>query len=275
LLTCLRQEQLISDAWPLFLPVLLALLDDPDTSFRLRGLAITRTFVAKCPAHRLRDTGLGELLAQSILPTFNFLPSLTPEAESAQLLDAAYPAAILLARTQFNRPEDAAGKRALLATVLRDGVFTGYMHAKQHVRVVEVLARQSSAIIDELQLAATPHLKDLVPMYSEMLSDPFAAGYPEYFLAAIRGLQATMRNCWPRISTPHHQGEILKALTLGWLSLQDDESSREEADTNKLRAALTETASMLAAISSAAGTDLAEQTSQLIASDKTLEGLFA
>lgn len=258
--------------------MLLALLDESETTYRLRGLQIAHAFIGKCPGHRLRDTGLGELLAQSILPTFHFLPSLTPEAESAALLDAACPAAVLLARTQFDRPADTAARRALLAKVLRDGVFAGYWHAKQHVRVVEVLARQSAAVVDELQLAAAPHLKDLVPMYSEMLSDPFAPRYPEYLFAAIRGLQAVMRNCWPRVATPHHQGEVLKALTLGWLSLQDDDGSfgdeTQNASRAELRGALVETAAMLAAISSTAGTNLSEQTSQLVARDESLKALF-
>lgn len=93
------------------------------------------------------------------MPTFNFLPSLTPEDESVALLDAAFPAIIQLARSQFGRPEDTAGKRALMGKLLRDGIFTGYWHANQYVRVVEVLARHSATVVDELGLATTPYLK--------------------------------------------------------------------------------------------------------------------
>lgn len=116
-------------------------------------------------------------------------------------------------------------------------------------------------------------------MYAEILSDPFLVRFSGSLLAAARGLKTTMRNCWPRASSPSHQGEILKALTVGWLSLHEDDGSprdeRQKAADEELRGELTEAARMLAAISSAAGVDLASQTSQLCAKDGSLSGLFA
>jgi hypothetical protein len=141
------------------MPVLLAFLDNGETQYRVHGLEIVRVFLSKCPGSRLRDTGVGDILAESILPTFNFLPSLTPEDESVRLLEAAFPAIVQLARSRFTRAEDIPAKRVLLGKLLRDGVFTGYGHANQYVHVVEVLARQSVHVVDELGLAATPFLK--------------------------------------------------------------------------------------------------------------------
>ena len=272
ILTDRPQEQLIHVAWPLYVPVLLALLDDSDTKYRVRGLRIAHTFLTVCPGSKLRDTGLGGIIADSILPTFNFLPSLTPEDESVKLLDAAFPALLQLSRAQFSRPEDVKEKRELLAKLLRDGVFTGYWHANEYARVVEVLANHSAAAVDELTLAATPYLKDLVPMYTEIISDPFMVRFPATFIAAARGLKTTMRNCWPRISTPLHQGKILQGLTLAWLSVHDNEE--QTAAHEELRAELIEAARMLAAICTAADVDLASQTAQLCAKEAALTGLF-
>jgi len=115
-------------------------------------------------------------------------------------------------------------------------------------------------------------------MYSEILSDPFMVRISGTLLPAVQGLKTTMRNCWPRISTPIHQGEILKALTVCWLSVQEESESQrddlQKATDEKIRAELTEAARMLAAICSATGVDLESQTSQLCAKEKSLEGLF-
>lgn len=103
--------------------------------------------------------------------------------------------------------------------------------------------------------------------------------FPASLIAAAQGLKATMRNCWPRITTPEHQGEILKALTVGWLSLHEDDASprdgqRQKLADEELRAELTEAARMLFAISAAAGVDLSSETSQLCAKDSSLGALF-
>lgn len=158
------QSDLLSKQWPLFIPVLLTLLDEPTTRIRRRGLLILDAFLEKFPANILRHTGLASVFEDAVFPTLHFLPSITPEEDSIVLLEAAYTALLSLARktepkagqaeTQSSSP-----KAKLLDKILRDGVFSAYFHVKDHVRIVEVLLNQTAKIVDELQIYAVKHLK--------------------------------------------------------------------------------------------------------------------
>lgn len=167
----------MSKQWPLFIPVLLALLDDGTTRIRSRGLLILDAFLERFPANILRDTGLASVFEDAIFPTLHFLPSITPEEESITLLDAAYTALLSLARKiepKAGKPEEhsSSPKAKLLDRMLRDGVFSAYFHAKDHVRIVEVLLTQAAKIVDELQIHAVKHLKVSSPAFTQLLSSP-------------------------------------------------------------------------------------------------------
>jgi len=47
----------------------------------------------------------------------------------------------------------------MLDKILRDGVFAGYSHAKDHVRIVEVLCNQTVTILCQMEIYAVKHLK--------------------------------------------------------------------------------------------------------------------
>lgn len=153
------QDALLQAHWPSFTPFLLALLDDPNAGSRIQGLRASEMFISKCPAKILSERGIGKVLEEAIMPTLQFLPTHTPEGESAQLLEPAYTALILLAGTRFAYDGNMTAKCNLLDRLLREGVFTAYSHASEYVRIVEVLATKASLIIDELGIYATKHLK--------------------------------------------------------------------------------------------------------------------
>ncbi|KAH6856481.1 hypothetical protein B0I37DRAFT_301774 [Chaetomium sp. MPI-CAGE-AT-0009] len=162
-------NQLITKHWPLFIPVLLTLADDGTTPVRRRGLLILADFLAKFPDKTLHGTGLAQVFEDAIFPTLSFLPSLTPEQESVELLVPAYDALLILARKQpAVGKEGIAGalKNSFLDRMLREGVLGGYFHAKDHVRIVEVLCQQTAAILDEMGVHAVKHLKVSCPSIS-------------------------------------------------------------------------------------------------------------
>ena len=164
------QGDLIRSNWPLFIPVFLALIDDPDTTVRARGLVLLRTFVEAVPRQRgadgdaslLHATGLDSVLADAIFPTLLFLPRLTPEKESLQLLGPAYQALVSLASTTTAAGKDKRLSKPaadLLDRALRDGIYTGYFHANEHIRIVEELVRQAGCIVQAMGIHAVKHLK--------------------------------------------------------------------------------------------------------------------
>ncbi|KAH6631935.1 hypothetical protein F5144DRAFT_489530 [Chaetomium tenue] len=160
--------QLIAQHWPLFIPVLLTLADDTATPVRRRGLLILADFLAKFPDKTLHNTGLAQVFEDAIFPMLSYLPSLTPEEESVELLVPAYSALLGLAKKQPAVGKDGiagAPKNRFLDRMLREGVLGGYFHAKDHVRIVEVLCQQTVAILDEMGVHAVKHLKVRVPLH--------------------------------------------------------------------------------------------------------------
>lgn len=73
-----------------------------------------------------------------------------------------------------------------------------------------------------------------------------------------------------------YEGEVVKALSICWLSLHDDslKSNSHKSASEELRAELTNAANILAAISEAGGDDLQARTSQLYSKDPALGTLF-
>ncbi|KAK1953573.1 hypothetical protein LY78DRAFT_594282 [Colletotrichum sublineola] len=152
-------EHLISKSWPLFTPVLLALVDDAETKFKKKGLLILRDFLSRCPPHVIGNTGLGEIFEQSVFPSLLSLPGVTPEDEALQLLGPAYDSITELAQAWSQNGETRPEKTKLLVKVLREGVLAGYWHASEYVGIVELLAQKAIPIISQLGPYAVPHLK--------------------------------------------------------------------------------------------------------------------
>ncbi|KAI0451456.1 hypothetical protein F5B21DRAFT_527977 [Xylaria acuta] len=294
---------LLQQHWPLYTPILLTLLDEPQpTSLKLRSLSIFRSFWNRCPEGLLSRTGLADVFEQAVFPTVLSLPSLTPEAESRALLTAAYPALFDMAGIEDsgsvdteNENQQVGGKgiddkavgderdprsrgfseaqRKLLDKIVREGIMTGYHHTKEHVQLVDLFCQTLRDLMDGMGILSVKYLKDVIPMISEILVDPFGTQYPPTLLSAIRLLQAVLRTCWPRI--PHYCNEIIKITMLSWLNIGEDGSfSTKEPTKAELKQQLTKTVEALSAITTAAGLDMSDRVRPLIAKDPQLRTLF-
>ena len=149
----------MSENWPLYIPVLVTLVEDPDTKVRSRGLAILTVFLSKFPNKTLAQTGLGDVFTEAVIPTLSYLPSLTPPGESVQLLGPAYVALLVLSRKLFPNHRHSKEKGQYLDKFLREGIFTSSDHAKEHFNIVEVLVEASSSIVDEMGIYSVKHLR--------------------------------------------------------------------------------------------------------------------
>lgn len=114
-------------------------------------------------------------------------------------------------------------------------------------------------------------------MHSEVLSNPFASLAPATLSAAIQGLQAIIANCWPRMSTPAYQDELIKALVVCYMTVHDERDQLGERFA-ELDAGLVNTASMLTVAAKGAGDevaeDLADKAALLVSKEPLLAGLF-
>lgn len=115
-------------------------------------------------------------------------------------------------------------------------------------------------------------------MHSEIMTNPFAALAPSTLSAAIGCLQATIQNCWPRLSTPAYQSEIIKMLVVCYLTVHDDKDRLGTGQFTAIEAGLIRTASMLTAATKSCGgsegQDISEKVAPLIAKEPLLARLF-
>ncbi|KAI0856192.1 hypothetical protein F4860DRAFT_506954 [Xylaria cubensis] len=287
---------LLQQNWPLYTPILLTLLDESQpTSLKLRSLSIFRSFWKRCPGGLLSRTGLADVFEQAVFPTVLSLPSLTPEAESRALLGAAYPALFDMANVEYSGSVDdesedeyvggerderglrsegfSETQRKLLDKIVREGIMTGYHHAKEHIQLVDFFCRTLCRLVDGMGILSVKYLKDIIPMISEILIDPFGTQHPPTLLSAIYLLQAVLRTCWPRV--PHYCNEIIKITMLAWLNIEEDDSlSTREPTKTELKRQLTRTVEVLSAITTAAKLDISDRVRPLVAKDPQLRHLF-
>ncbi|KAI2638132.1 hypothetical protein GGS21DRAFT_488835 [Xylaria nigripes] len=293
---------LLLQHWPLFTPILLTLLDEHDpVSLKLSSLSIFKTFWSRCPERLLSRTGLADVFEQAIFPTVLSLPKLTPEEESLTLLSAAYPALFDMAgitapgsldgKDEDVESECAEGKaigenpkpqsggfsgaqRKLLDKIVREGIMVGYHHAKEHIRLVDFFCRTFCRLVYGMGIVSVKYLKDIIPMVSEILADPFGTKYPPALLSATQLLQAILQTCWPRV--PHYCNEIIKMTMLCWLNIEDEDDFPTNGKPTKaeIKLQLTRTIEILSAIMTAAKLDISEQVDLLVAKNQQLRPLF-
>lgn len=147
--------------WHIFVPALVRLAENVETSVRTRGLQAIIKFLAKCPPSTIHSTGMDRLFQNTILPTLRLLPALTPERDSVMLLQLGYQAALKLAAVGGDRHN--ANSRQLLDAVVRDGILAGYHYASDYVSIVDVLLRNMAAVVSRLGIFSTKHLAVSVP----------------------------------------------------------------------------------------------------------------
>lgn len=145
--------------WHLYIPPLLTLLDDANTSIRLSGMAALSDFLDKVPPKMLEQTGLGVVMEEAMIPTLSFLPTLTPANESLLLLDAAYDTLLKLADVRFGDQNSQLKKHKVMDRLLREGVLQGMNHCNQHVEIMRLLFTVLGKLITRLEIQSVKHLK--------------------------------------------------------------------------------------------------------------------
>jgi len=116
-------------------------------------------------------------------------------------------------------------------------------------------------------------------MFSAILTDPFAMSHPGTLAAAITALQDIVFACWPRLSGPPWDGELLKMLVVCWLNVLEDEGDLADdgvgSDEESPRKLLVVSANQLISVWKAAEVDVNAKIGPLTAKDGRLAGLFA
>ncbi|KXT13866.1 hypothetical protein AC579_6899 [Pseudocercospora musae] len=211
-------EQRLPEIWPLVIPPILTLLDDWETKYKQLGTELLTSLLHSTTAPLLNRTGLGEVFEEALLPSLTYIPTITPEEESIPLLQALYPALLTLCKVRF--PDEIPGRRVtFLDAVIRKGIIYGYTHCSpNHPRILAVLFDQLGIYLDELGIDSVKHIKFILPMLTESLSDPMGTATIPMLESSARAMQALIRNSWPRMVI--YRGEVLKGVMFCWLKIQ-------------------------------------------------------
>lgn len=265
----------VEQNWPLLLPPVLSITDDTDTKFKAQGCRMISLLLEHTPSTLISRTGLASVFEDALMPCLGYLPTLTPEDNSVALLSEAYPALIALSRTMDDQEKknskslDYVSPRIkLLDAIVRKGILTAYTYSSEHVRVTEILLRSLSLVVKELGIESVKHIKNILPMLSEVLSNPFGQAYSPTLLAAAKALQSVVLNGWPRMA--FNRGEVLRGVTQCWLHIHGEESNELE----RLRMELKSVVSML---KDAVGPecDIQGEAAKLVEADSRLGELFS
>ena len=152
---------------------MLAFVDDASTYFKVRGCELLTLFFAKVPSPLLERTGLGEVFQSTLMPHLLYLPSLTPENESTAILEATYVALIALNRRLFPGDKYRQPRIKELDKVMRDGIFKGYAHAGENVRIAELLVKKLTDLVNEMGVDSARHLNVQQSLPNEKLDCVF------------------------------------------------------------------------------------------------------
>jgi hypothetical protein len=181
------------------------------------------------------QTGLGSVFEDAVFPTLLYLPTITPLDESLVLLPAAYSALFALYSVRFDpdEKEKEKGKEKekegmkFLDKLLRKGILAGYAYTSEDPSIVEILLIQLKILIEKMGIGSVKHLKDIIPILSTVLIDPFVGQKPSLALAGIRCAQSVVLNAWPRVREEGYRIEIVKALVVCWRTVSEDDKGEE------------------------------------------------
>jgi hypothetical protein len=145
------------------------------------------------------------------MPSLSWLPSLTPLGESLEILPAAYGALYVLCDARYPAPQppphspsplhvssafisisnsnekekeqdekERTKKERLkfLDKIMRQGIFAGYSYASSYPDIVSYLVDEMGNIVARMGIRSVKHLKDILPILSTALCDPFGVSLP-------------------------------------------------------------------------------------------------
>ncbi|GAB7343287.1 hypothetical protein MBLNU457_1341t2 [Dothideomycetes sp. NU457] len=227
-------DKMVEQNWPLLVPPILSITDDPDIRFKIQGCAMVEKLLTVAPSALIAKTGLGQVFEEALMPCLGYLPTLTPEEESIPLLSAVYPALVALSNSAYTptqsirtSPENLKEQRiAFLDTIVRRGILAAYSHCPERVKIVEVLLQNLIILLNELGIESVKHLKYLFTMLNEILGNSFSTAYPPVLLSAVKATQAVILNGWPRMLA--NRAEVLRGLTICWLQIKESGNGSDE-----------------------------------------------
>lgn len=227
----------------LIVPAVLQMLDNMDIMYKCCGcncLELLCDDLAGVSSEILKKSGLTDVFVEALKNDFSMLPTLTPEEESLQLLQALYPAYRSLLRARFTDADvgdmdvrlsdkDEGLRQGFLTLLLRHQLLHALAYLSTGVgagstssmSLSTFLISQVGWVFKDMGIASVVHLQTVLPLLRNVLSDPFATSSPLLLLEAVRALQIVVQVCWVRIRDVWWM-ECLRGVVGCWLNVVDE-----------------------------------------------------
>lgn len=227
--------ELTEKHWPLLVPPLLALLDDADTKYKALGCKLLTALLAATPSTLLSRTGLGPVFDDAVTPCLSYLPTLTPEAESIPLLNAAYPALFTLAAIRFPKNEGSTSSHAPspylrhLSGILHSHILPSLTSTIElHPTLSATLLAHLQTLLNLLGTHTIAHLVHLVTLLTSILHNPFIASSSPLALQATKTLQVVIATSWLRIW--RWRVDVLSGVCRAWIAVTEGVTKLDDVE---------------------------------------------
>jgi tRNA nucleotidyltransferase (CCA-adding enzyme) len=257
----------IEAQWRLLVPPILKMIDEIDAAWKAKGChflgllleglnqPITtdvasqkKAAMKQSPSEFLHRTGYHNVFAESLLPLFAYIPSLTPEPEAVPLFNEVFPALTTLAMLLPKESAKGDTRELFLDKILREGVLSPLAHfptPSTYPELATVIVSRLQLVLGHMGIDSVKHLPNLIPLLSTILGEPFIVSHKALTVSTLKALQAVMLNAWPRILG--HRGAIMMGLCLCW-GRCGEENEAVQTHVSEVRESLQETVAMLDAV---------------------------
>lgn len=117
---------------------------------------------------------------------------------------------------------------------------------ESQVQVAECPGVQAdTTVVSSNGIPLLMRLQHILPLLSEIFTNPFATAYPPLLLAALHVIRSVIIHCWPRIA--HHRIEIIKGLGFCWCKILEDDKERS-SDISQIQTEVKNSVRLLTAV---------------------------
>ncbi len=215
-----------------------------------------KTAISSDPSSFLQRTGYHNVLAETLFPLFAYVPTLTPEADSAKLFDTVLHAVLILAFILPSGMGKGSDRGAFLDKILRTGIVSPLAYfptPASYPELATTIMSHLQILLGHMGIECVKHVQNLIPLFSGILAEPFALAHQGLLMSTLKAQQVMMLNAWPRL--PRHRGEIMMGLCLLWGRCVEVEKTSGEREVGTLKEEVKETVAILDAVMQAVDED--------------------
>ncbi|KAK9323159.1 hypothetical protein V1517DRAFT_321248 [Lipomyces orientalis] len=234
----------MSDNWPLLVPSILAIIDDPDPVYKTRGCSMLHLLLSKANAQFILVTGIAGIFWDALMTCVAYLPlgsSNVTVTESVKLLDIAYTDLILLSSirsqdtgskntstslvTKIDDREMQKQQSKYLGSIVMEGIYLGMRLCGEQVEIANLLMDKLGIIAKSMGIFFVIYLQKVIEILVKILSDPFGTAYPPLLHTTLSTLNVVMESAAPRLTA--YRFMILKGLVFCWRQTCANDISEE------------------------------------------------